>query len=204
MPIRSSETTVKQKTAVFLDRDGTVIEEVGYLNNIGQLKLIPGAAQAIGRLNKAGIPVIMITNQSGIARGYFSESLVRKLHRRLEELLAIESAHLDGIYYCPHHQAEGKAPYRQQCRCRKPNPGMIEQATADLCLGNRHFFVVGDKRVDLELANRVGADGILVLTGYGKEEKEQLSENQRAHPSAIATDLQQAVQWILSRLAAGE
>jgi D-glycero-D-manno-heptose 1,7-bisphosphate phosphatase len=199
MPIRSSNTTI-QKTAVFLDRDGTIIEEVGYLDDIGQLKLIPGAARAIGLLNKAGIPIIMITNQSGVARGYFSESVVKQLHQRLNELLGIELAYLDAIYYCPHHPTEGRPPYRRACNCRKPHPGMVEQAIDDLQLGKRRLFVVGDKCVDMELANRTGAEGILVLTGYGREEKKQLDKIGKAQPAYIATDLPQAIQWIISRL----
>jgi len=201
MSNRSSDTTISQKAAAFLDRDGTIIEEVSYLDNIGQLKLIPGAARAIGRLNKAGIPVIMITNQSGIARGYFSESLLGQLHQRLNELLKAESAYLDAIYYCPHHPTEGNPPYRQPCNCRKPKPGMIERAISDLNLENRRFFVVGDKGVDMELAERVGAEGILVLTGYGRKEKKLLDKIGKDQPAYIATDLLQAVQWIISRLA---
>ncbi|MCD6151688.1 MAG: HAD family hydrolase [Deltaproteobacteria bacterium] len=203
MPIRSSDPTI-QKTAVFLDRDGTIIEEVGYLDNIGQLKLIPGAARAIGLLNKAGIPVIMITNQSGVARGYFSESVVEQLHQRLNELLETELAYLDAIYYCPHHPTEGTAPYRRACNCRKPHPGMVEQAIDDLQLGKRRLFVVGDKLTDIELAKRAGAEGILVLTGYGREEKKQLDKIGKAQPAYIATDLLQAIQWIFSRLAVGK
>ena len=203
MPIRSSDTTI-QKTAVFLDRDGTIIEEVGYLDNIGQLKLIPGAARAIGLLNKAGIPVIMITNQSGVARGYFSESVVEQLHQRLNELLETELAYLDAIYYCPHHPTEGTAPYRRTCNCRKPHPGMVEQAIDDLQLGKRRLFVVGDKLTDIELAKRAGAEGILVLTGYGREEKKQLDKIGKAQPAYIATDLLQAIQWIISQIAVGK
>lgn len=201
MSRRPSETTMAAKTAVFLDRDGTIIEEVGYLDNIEQLKLIPGAARAIGLLNKAGIPAIMLTNQSGIARGYFSESLVEQLHQRLNELLEAESAHLDAIYYCPHHPTEGDPPYRRTCNCRKPNPGMVEQATRDLQLGKRHLFVVGDKLTDIELARKAGAEGILVLTGYGEKERKRLAEAGKTQPAYIAADLLQAIQWLISRLA---
>jgi len=200
MPNQSSDTKITQKAAVFLDRDGTIVEEVGYLDNIKQLKLIPGAARAIGLLNKAGIPAIMITNQSGVARGYFSESLVEQLHQRLNELLETELAHLDAIYYCPHHPTEGTAPYRRPCNCRKPHPGMVEQAIDDLQLGIRRLFVVGDKCVDMKLASQTKAEGILVLTGYGREEKKQLEKIGKAQPAYIATDLPQAIQWIISRL----
>ena len=193
-----------EKAAVFLDRDGTIIEEVGYLDTIEQLKLLPGAAQAIRQLNRAGIPAIMLTNQSGVARGYFSESLVELLHQRLRQLLAAESARLDAVYYCPHHPTAGQPPYRRRCHCRKPKPGMVEQAVVDLSLKNRRFFVVGDKKTDLELADRIGADGILVLTGYGKKEKEQRAADKQMQPDYIAADLPQAVQWILSQLAVGK
>ncbi|MEA2108646.1 MAG: HAD family hydrolase [Pseudomonadota bacterium] len=202
MPIQSSDPTITQKTAVFLDRDGTVIEEVGYLDDIRQLKLIPGAARAIGLLNKAGIPVIMITNQSGVARGYFSESLVEQLHQRLNKLLETKLAYLDAIYYCPHHPTKGTGPYRRACNCRKPHPGMVEQAIDDLQLGERRLFVVGDKCVDMELANQIRAEGILVLTGYGKKAQEQLAQKTGTRPAFIAIDLLQAVQWIISRLSA--
>ena len=200
MSNQSSDTMIMQKAAVFLDRDGTIIEEVGYLDNIDQLQLIPRAAKAIGLLNKAGMPVIMITNQSGVARGYFSESLVKKLHQRLLEMLAAESAYLDAIYYCPHHPTAGTPPYCRECNCRKPKPGMVEQASKDLRLGKQHLFVVGDKYVDIELANRTGAEGILVLTGYGREEKKQLAGTGKTLPAYIATDLLQAAEWILSQL----
>jgi len=192
--------TIIQKAAVFLDRDGTIIEEVDYLDNIGQLKLIPGAAQAIRLLNQTAIPVIMITNQSGVARGYFSESLVKQLHQQLNELLEAKSAYLDAIYYCPHHPTAGNPPYRQQCSCRKPNPGMVEQAIRDLQLGKRHSFIVGDKLTDIELARRAGAEGILVLTGYGEEQRKRLDETENVQPAYIATDLLQAIQWVISRL----
>lgn len=198
MTRRPSKTTAK--AAVFLDRDGTIIKEVGYLDTIEQLKLIPGAARAIGMLNKAGIPAIMLTNQSGIARGYFSESLVERTHQRLNKLLEAESAHLDAIYYCPHHPTKGTGPYRRACNCRKPNPGMVEQAIKDLQLGKRHLFVVGDKMTDIELAGRAGAEGILVLTGYGKEEKKRLAGTGETQPAYIAADLLQAIQWLISQL----
>lgn len=202
MPDNSKETRTRSKAAVFLDRDGTVIEEVGYLDNIEQLKIIPGAARAIYLLNKADIPVIMITNQSGIARGYFSASLVEQIHHRLQKLLAMESAHLDAIYYCPHHPTAGRPPYRCACTCRKPEPGMVEQAISDLQLGKRRLFVVGDKLVDLELARRTGAEGILVLTGYGGKESKRLNKTGELQPASIAADLVQAARWILSQLAA--
>ncbi|MBN2331874.1 MAG: HAD family hydrolase [Deltaproteobacteria bacterium] len=186
--------------AVFLDRDGTVTEEVGYVNHVDRLKLIPGAAQAIRRLNETQIPVILVTNQAGVARGYFPESLVTEVHQRLTELLAAEHAHLDAIYYCPHHPTVGSPPYCQPCGCRKPDTGMVEQAIEDLNLHHRHFFVVGDKYSDIRMATRIGARGIFVLTGYGKGEYEMFSPSWKVQPDHIAADLLQATEWILQQL----
>ena len=188
------------KSAVFLDRDGTISEEMGYINHVDRLKLIPGAAQAIRRLNQRGIPTIVITNQAGVARGYFPERLVQQVNERLEALLAAEGAHLDGIYYCPHHPAAGKPPYRRQCNCRKPQTGLVERAIKDLQLQNYHYFVVGDKYSDMLMARNFGADEIFVLTGYGKGELELFGHTWDQRPAKIAADLAAAVDLILEYL----
>ncbi|HEX9114396.1 MAG TPA: HAD family hydrolase, partial [Nitrospirota bacterium] len=119
-------------SAVFLDRDGTVIEEVGYLSDLKQLRLIPGAAAAIRGLNDAGFKVVLVTNQSGVARGYFTEAFVRETHDLLEKMLGLEGARLDGVYYCPHHPKAGNSRYTVVCDCRKPGTGMLEQAAREL------------------------------------------------------------------------
>ncbi len=188
--------------AVFLDRDGTINEEMGYINHIERLKLLPGAARAIRRLNQAEIPAVVVTNQAGVARGYFPEELVHRVHRRLEELLAREGARLDGIYYCPHHPTAGKAPYRRRCDCGKPQPGLARQAIADLGLQGRHYFVVGDKYTDMLLARQLGAEEIFVLTGYGRGELELFGPTWERQPTKIAADLEEGVDWIMQRLAA--
>jgi D-glycero-D-manno-heptose 1,7-bisphosphate phosphatase len=153
--------------AVFLDRDGTVIEEIEYLASPRQVRLIAGAADAIGRLNALGIPVVVVTNQAGVARGYFPESRVAEVHAHLDRLLAERSAHIDRYYVCPHHPQEGKAPYRRECDCRKPRPGMLLRAAADLGLDLSASCLIGDKLSDLEAGASAGCQTILVRTGYG-------------------------------------
>lgn len=155
------------RPAVFVDRDGTLIEERGYLDRLDLVALIPGAAEAIRLLRQSGFAVVVVTNQAGVARGRFGEPFVEETHRFLQAELSALGAPLDGFYYCPHHP-EGVVPgYRQACRCRKPEPGLVERAARDLDLDVPRSFVVGDKWLDVELAARAGARGILVRTGYG-------------------------------------
>ncbi len=186
--------------AVFLDRDGTVSEEVGYIRRLEDLALIPGAAAAIRALNQRGIRTILVTNQSGIARGYYPEAFVRQVNDRLGALLAARGARLDAIYFCPHHPTEGSGPERRDCGCRKPRAGMVLAAVRDLGIDPRRAFVVGDKRVDIEMARRVGATGILVLTGYGAAE---LEHGAGTRPERVAKDLAEAVAMILEQVPAG-
>jgi D-glycero-D-manno-heptose 1,7-bisphosphate phosphatase len=183
--------------AVFLDRDGTINEEVGYVNHIERFHLLPRVGQAIRLLNQHGWKAVVITNQSGVARGYFPESLVHEIHQRMKELLKKEGAHLDGIYYCPHHPDVGVPPYRQRCRCRKPATGLVEEAVKELNLDTSASYVVGDRGMDIEFGHQVGAKGILVLTGYGKGEWEYSSNQWKVKPDYVADDLFGAVEWIL-------
>ncbi|MHA1568788.1 MAG: D-glycero-alpha-D-manno-heptose-1,7-bisphosphate 7-phosphatase [Alphaproteobacteria bacterium] len=185
------------RPAVFLDRDGTVTREVGYINHVDRLELLPHSAAAIRRLNEAGVPVVLITNQAGVARGYFPIELVEKVHQRLSELLAAEGAHLDGIYFCP-HVAEGKvSPYNIDCECRKPKTKMLEDAAQDLDLDLASSFAVGDKITDIEMIHRVGGRGVFVLTGYGKGDLEYRSHAWTERPDFTAEHLGAAVEWIL-------
>jgi len=183
--------------AVFLDRDGTVNEEVGYVNHLERFTLLPRVGEAIRLLNQNGLKAVVITNQSGVARGYFPESLVHLVHQKMQDLLKKDGAHLDGIYYCPHHPDVGAPPYRQKCRCRKPEPGLIEEAVKELNLDLRSSYMIGDRGVDVEFAHRVGAKGILVLTGYGKGEWEYWGRQGKEKPDYVAQDLFEAVRWIL-------
>lgn len=178
---------------MFIDRDGTIAEEVGYLNHISRFRMFPFAADAIRRLNEARLPVIVITNQSGVARGYFPESLVHTVHDRMTKQLAAECARIDAIYYCPHSGAEA-------CDCRKPKPGMLERAAREHCIDLRRSFVVGDRYGDLELAHRVNASGILVRTGYGEGELTWHSAQWPQQPDFVAEDLAAATDWILRQI----
>ena len=185
--------------AVFLDRDGTISEEVGYLNHIDRFHIFPGVALAIGKLNKAGFRVILVTNQSGVAKGYFPEALVREVHQKLQSELAREGAHLDDIYFCPHHPQASIDAYRLRCDCRKPAVGMLMKAADTHGIDLGASFMIGDKYVDLETAYRAGSRAVLVLSGYGKGEYLYQKESWARMPDCIATSLPEAVDWILSQ-----
>ena len=191
---------VHKKAAVFLDRDGTINEQMGYVNHLCRFVLLPGVAQAIRQLNQYCIPVVVVTNQSGLARGYFPPVLVEQVHREMENLLAAEEAHVDGIYICPHHPEAKVEQYRQHCRCRKPQPGLLEQAALDLDIDLSHSFMVGDRWSDIECGQRVGAVPVLVLTGYGRGELEYIGPEKETQPVLIAEDLLEAVEKIISLL----
>jgi len=179
--------------AVFLDRDGTINEQMGYINHLSRFKLLDQAIPAIRRLNAAGVKVVVVTNQSGAARGYFPASLVDEIHARLNQLLVAGGAHLDGIYVCPHGPADN-------CACRKPRPALMEQAARDLDLDLSRSYLVGDRYSDIQTAANAGVKGILVLTGYGRGEYEYVRPSQPVQPLYVATDLEAAVEWILADL----
>jgi D-glycero-D-manno-heptose 1,7-bisphosphate phosphatase len=189
--------TQSAKWGVFLDRDGTVTEEVGYVNHRLRLRLIPGAAEGIRLLNRASVPVVLTTNQAGVARGYFTEELVRENLSRLQEMLERLGARLDGLYYCPHHPSVGAPPYRQACECRKPKPGMLLRGAAEFSLDLTRCYVVGDKIGDVAFAHSVGAKGVLVLTGYGLGEYTYQRQDWTEQPDFMAEDLVSAAVWIL-------
>jgi D-glycero-D-manno-heptose 1,7-bisphosphate phosphatase len=190
---------VTSRPAVFLDRDGTLTEEVGYVNHPSRLRLLPRAAEAIRRLNAAGVAAVVVTNQAGIARGYFSESVLHAVNDALRAQLADAGARLDGLYACMHHPTEGEAPYRAQCECRKPKPGLLLRAAAELGLDLTRSTMVGDKASDLVPARAVGADAVLVLTGYGRGEWEYQRERFEVVPDHVAGDLLDAVEWALAK-----
>jgi D-glycero-D-manno-heptose 1,7-bisphosphate phosphatase len=178
------------RPAVFLDRDGTVTEEVGYLNHISRYRLLPGVGAAIRRLNEAHLATVVVTNQSGVGRGYFPEEVVREVHERMIVDLRAEGARLDGVYYCPHVSAD-------RCDCRKPNTGMLRDAANGLGLDLKKSFVVGDRHGDIELGHRAGARSVLVRTGYGEGELAWHVKNWPAQPDFVAVDLADAVEWVL-------
>jgi heptosyltransferase-2 len=180
--------------AVFLDRDGTINRDTGYVSRPEQFELIPGVARAIGRLNRAKIPVVVVTNQSGIERGFYSRDDLEQIHRRLVALLAAEGAHVDAIYFCPH------APDRRFCRCRKPAAGMLLRAVEDFSAARidlSRSYVVGDKELDLFLGKAAGGRSILVRTGYGKETEAKLAALNLLE-TPVAEDLSGAVDLILT------
>lgn len=187
------------RKAVFLDRDGTVSREVGYLTDLDRLELLPRSAAAIAALNRSGLLAILATNQSGVARGLFPESAVRNAHARLRRLLSRQGAWLDAVYFCPHHPLEGRPPYRSRCLCRKPRAGMLRRAAAEHRLDLTGCYVVGDSRKDVNLAHAVGATAVLVRTGYGRTEWGRQRHRFRGDPDHIAADLFEAVAWILDR-----
>ena len=189
------------RPAVFVDRDGTLTEEVGYVNHPRRLRLLPRSAEAVRRLNAADVPVVVVTNQAGIARGYFSEDVLHAVNAALVDQLNQAGAHLDGIYVCPHHPSEGAPPWRAACDCRKPKPGLLVRAAEELKLDLGRSLMVGDKPSDLEVAPLVGARPILVLTGYGLGEWEYRRGTFAVPPAHVASDLLDAVDWFLAERA---
>jgi D-glycero-D-manno-heptose 1,7-bisphosphate phosphatase len=185
--------------AVFLDRDGTINEEMGYINHLDRFTLLPRTAKAIKLINANGLKAVVVTNQSGVARGMFPESMVGQVHRKMEELLRADRAHIDGIYYCPHHPDFGPPEYRKRCRCRKPATGMIKRACRDLDIDPTRSYVIGDRIIDVEFGHKIGAKGILVLTGYGEGELTYRGGKGREKPDFIAQDLYDAVQWVIAQ-----
>ena len=188
---------MKNKTsAVFFDRDGTLIYEKCYLKDINDLELFEKTATAIKKLNDKTIPAIMVSNQAGVARGYFTEETVKMLNNHLSHILKEHDAHLDGFYYCPHHP-EGIIPeYTINCDCRKPLTGMIKQALNDFPQINiEKSYVVGDKICDIELGKNAGCKSVLVKTVYGKD-----LDTSKSPPVFFADDVEQAVDWILKDL----
>lgn len=179
--------------AIFLDRDGTINEEVGYLDRFAQLVLFPQTMPAIKLINSSGMKSIVVTNQSGVARGYFTATFVAELHCHIQELLAPYQAHLDAFYFCPHHP-QGQGIYRQECNCRKPAPGMLLEAARDLGIDLGYSYLIGDTCKDMQAARNAGVKAILVRTGYGLAAENELSE---AAPSYVADDILEAVKWIM-------
>jgi D-glycero-D-manno-heptose 1,7-bisphosphate phosphatase len=184
------------RAAVFFDRDGTLNEEVSFLTSPDQLRLILGASKAVRTLNTRGIPVCVISNQSAVARGLISEADLVPIHRKLAGELERDGAHIDRIYYCPHHPTDGIPPYNKECDCRKPRPGMLHRAAAELALDLRESSVIGDRIVDIQVAKAVGAKGILVLTGYGMTALEECREK-GVTPDFIAPSVREAVEYVL-------
>ena len=181
--------------AVFLDRDGTMNEEVGYLDSLERLVIYPQTPAAVKMINASGMKAVVVTNQSGVARGYFSEALITGVHEAMQERLSVAQAQLDALYYCPHHP-EGQGVYRRSCGCRKPAPGMLFLAARDLELDLSRSYLVGDTEKDMETARAAGVKGALVRTGYGRE-AEKAAARGDGRTCYVAEDILAAVTWIM-------
>lgn len=191
---------MKKNTAIFLDRDGTINDEVGYLDHADKLRIIPAAFEAVRLINQSGMKAVVVSNQAGIAKGFFTEKFVRKINEQIQSELLARGALIDRFYFCPHHPTEGVDPYRTICDCRKPEPGLLNQAAADLDIDLARSYMIGDRYRDIETARRVGAKGVLVLTGYGRDLIEEAGPdkaNEINRPDYIAEDVLEAVRWIM-------
>jgi D-glycero-D-manno-heptose 1,7-bisphosphate phosphatase len=187
------------RPAIFLDRDGTVSREVGYVNHPDRLELYPRSAEAVRRINQSGRLAVLVTNQAGAARGYFPFELIETVHERLQALLAGGGARLDALYYCPHHPEVGEGDLRRDCECRKPGPGMLLRAREELGADLSRSWIVGDSFKDMEAGLAAGVPGVLLRTGYGRGELLYKGPDSPARPSHVADDLLDAVRWILER-----
>lgn len=183
------------RPAVFLDRDGTLNEDVGYLDRLERLRLFPWSLDAVRLLRRAGYAVVVVTNQGGVARGFVAEAFVEEVRRVIDRRLAALGERLDGHYQCPHEPHAPVAAYRRQCDCRKPLPGLVRRAARDLDLDVPRSVVVGDKWSDVVLARAAGARGVLVRTGYGRSQEQAPPAGVR--PDAVADTLMDAAGWIL-------
>jgi D-glycero-D-manno-heptose 1,7-bisphosphate phosphatase len=187
--------------AVFVDRDGTVNREVDFLRRVADLRLIPGAAAAVRRLTDAGFAIVIVTNQSGVARGLIAPATLDAIHEAIRRRLAQRGARLAGLYACPHHPTEGAPPLRRRCRCRKPGPGMVERAARELDLDLRRSYCVGDSPADLGLAAAAHLRAVLVRTGHGRRTEEALAAGDGtdvpARPAHVAANFRAAAEWII-------
>lgn len=190
-------------SAIFIDRDGTINEDIGYVSSPDELIIYPWAAEALRLVNESGMKAIVITNQSGIARSLYTEKTLDAIHDRMTRELKQVGACVDGIYYCPHHPEIGDETYRKRCECRKPRPGMLRAAARDHQVDLAASYVIGDKASDINLAAEVGASGVLVLTGYGRETLRQ-RDRWPCDPVIVADDLLEAVRLILDRAGAAD
>ena len=187
------------KRAVFMDRDGTISEEVGYINHPSRFRIFPYAADAVRLLNESGWLAIVVTNQAGVARGYFSEEMIQAIHEQLKRDLESAGARLDAIYYCAHHPSVGEPPYRYDCDCRKPKPGLILKAAEEFDIDLAQSWMIGDRYSDIELARNAGVNSALVMSGYGRGEWEHQRDEWKEKPDLVSEDLLGAVKTIVKK-----
>jgi D-glycero-D-manno-heptose 1,7-bisphosphate phosphatase len=187
------------RRAIFMDRDGTICEEMGYVNHLSRSRLLPRSLEAIRLANESGWLVVVATNQSGVARGLFAEELVQAVHRQLRERAEAAGVRIDALYFCPHHPREGAPPWRTDCDCRKPKPGLLERAAREHDIDLSQSWMVGDGFPDIEAGHAAGARVVQVLTGYGRGLVEHHQHEFRSRPEHTAEDLLDAVRFIVAR-----
>lgn len=192
--------SAERRRAAFLDRDGTINREVSFIKDPDRFSLLPGAAEAIRLLNEHNILVVVVTNQSGIARGYLTEEDLRRVHERMFRLLAEQGAAVDAVYFCPHHPTEGDGKYTVDCECRKPKPGMLSAAAKDHAIDLSQSWMVSDKLSDLQLDAEIRCRTMLVRTGFGEESLKGLATCRRK-PDGVYDDLFAVVRAIVDRKA---
>lgn len=180
---------IMNNRAVFFDRDGVINKEIGYLDSPDKVEIIPGVSEAIKLLNENDFIVIIITNQSGIARGYFTENTLIEINNYIKSELEKQQAKIDAIYFCPHHPDDN-------CQCRKPKIGLIKKAEIEMGIDLARSYLIGDKITDIETGVNAKLKSILLLTGYGKQEKEKLKDS-GIEVDYIAKDPLSAIEWIL-------
>ena len=193
-------------TAIFLDRDGTLIEEIGYLQRLEDIQIYPEAFEAVEKINQSGAQAIVITNQSAIARGLTTQEDLEQLHRLISGAFRQKGARIDAYYYCPHHPTEGTGIHTRTCDCRKPQPGLLLRAAQERQLDLDASHMIGDTRRDIEAGHRAGCQSLLVKTGYGQEELLLLDDEQASssssinplqRPDHVSISILEAVNWIL-------
>jgi D-glycero-D-manno-heptose 1,7-bisphosphate phosphatase len=187
-----------KKRAVFIDRDGTINEDVGYPGDFEKIAIYPESFEAVRRLNRAGLLAIVVTNQSGVGRGFFNEAALAVIHEKLRAAFAARGARLDAVYYCPHFVGSANPAYDVACDCRKPNAGLALRAAADFGIDLGHSYVIGDKPDDIAFALKIGATPVLVRTGAGRDAGKHLNEQGLA-PGHTAADILAAARWIVRR-----
>ena len=187
-----------KRPAIFIDRDGTINEQMGYINHLSRFNILPGVPEAIKLLNENNYLVIVVTNQSGIARGYFPHELVDKIHTCMKDSLKKEGAEIDAIFYCPHYPRSKLKEYAIECDCRKPRIGMINKALEKFDIDLTQSYMIGDHFSDLEFAHNGNLKSIMVKTGYGLGESEYIIPGFPYKPVYVADDLLDAVKWILA------
>jgi D-glycero-D-manno-heptose 1,7-bisphosphate phosphatase len=187
------------RPAIFMDRDGTLSHEVGYVNHASRFRLYPWTVDAIRTINRAGWLAVVVTNQAGVARGYFPESVLHEVLGRLDAQVKAGGARLDAVYVCMHHPTAGHPPYRIDCDCRKPRPGLLRRAEAELGIDLARSWMIGDRHGDLQVAWNAGARAALVKTGYGLGELTYHAPSWSRPPDLVAENVLEAVDAILSR-----